>query len=1009
MFNKKIIATSILAGLSSMSATHSSYAAEAADDVEVIQVTGIRGSLIRSMDLKREAEGVVDAISAEDIGKFPDTNLAESLQRITGVSIDRSNGEGSTVTVRGFGSAQNLITLNGRQLPNTTGSRTFDFANVAAESVSGVEVYKTSDASITTGGIGATINLSTYKPLDAPGLTASLSGKAVDDASTETGGVTPEFSGLYSQTFADDTFGIAISGSYQERESGMKQFLADQGYRASDASNTGWGGVPAGAEGGTNRPTMGIYSNPQQPRYVMEERQRERINGQLTLQYRPIENFTATLDYTTFRNTIEEQHTDASVWFNYAGDRSESVWTGEPNAVPLIYSEIYDINSPGDLKDTSLTVGAWGREEVTDSIGLNLDWQVTEDLVLTLDHHSSKANMKASDPRHGTRNNVQLPSYTRSRTGLDLTGSLPGIAVGDIENFNPSTMRLSGSWFANDKYTSEIDQTQLDGKYHFNSDLSIDFGVSLNTVNNRYRHTQVQRPDWGGVGEEGDFEDINWTEDTILDKFDDTGTAGDFEGTPTQSDYDLFNRIFFADFDEIISAAEYADPIANVDGLYGDCKAASGAAAGPNGEGQFCASTNWDADTNRFTEEETTAAYIQANFLGEMFDMPYSVHVGLRYEQTDVVSTASAPGYSRVEWNEDTSTSITGQTGIETLKQSADYDIFLPNINFNLDVTEDVRVRAAVGKTISRAGYNSLLGGTTINTGGNLSGYSGSSGNPGLEPLESINYDLSAEWYYDAGSYASLGYFRKDVSNWISYGSTQSNIFNLSNPLSGDKFNAAVAALGANASNEQIRTYIFENYADDPNVTPNFDDDGLLDGGTIAGDPLTDDEVVFDLNVPINGDTEHTIDGIEFNVQHLFGETGFGGIVNYTMVDSDLQYDDSSLEDTEALVGLSDTANLVLFYDNYGVQARIAYNWRDEFLSDKRVNGDLTTPIYTEEYYQIDFSISYDIPAVEGLTVFAEGINITEEVVRKHGRQSQLVFETTQTGARYGLGVRYTF
>ena len=189
----------------------------AQQDVEVIQVSGIRGSLLRAMDIKRDSSGIVDAISAEDMGKFPDSNLAESLQRITGVSIDRASGEGSQVTVRGFGAANNLITLNGRQLPTTTGSRTFDFANIASESVSGVEVYKTADASVTSGGIGATINLSTHRPFQSPATKATFGVKLVDDKSTDKGDKTPEISGLYSQTFADETFGISISGSYQER------------------------------------------------------------------------------------------------------------------------------------------------------------------------------------------------------------------------------------------------------------------------------------------------------------------------------------------------------------------------------------------------------------------------------------------------------------------------------------------------------------------------------------------------------------------------------------------------------------------------------------------------------------------------------------------------------------------------------------------------------------------------------------------------------------------------
>ena len=1008
MFNKNIISSSIIVALSSMAIPTMGYAAESeAKEVEVITVTGIRGSLSRAMDIKRSSDGIVDAISAEDIGKFPDTNLAESLQRITGVSIDRSNGEGSKVTVRGFGPANNLITLNGRQMPTTTGDRTFDFANIASESVSGVNVYKTSNASVASGGIGATIDLQTHKPFQSPGTVATFGAKLINDTSTDEGGTTPELSGLYSQTFSDEMFGISLAGSYQDRESGMQQFLQDQGYRASEYTNTGWGGVPAGADGGTNRPTSGIYSNPQQPRYVFEERQRTRMNGQLVLQYKPVENITATLDYTMVRNEIEEQHTDASVWFNYAGDRSESLWDGEPNAVPLIYSEIYDINSPSDYKDTSLTVGSWGNEQKTDSIGLNIDWQVNDNLNLTFDHHSSSAGMQAFDPRHGTRNNIQLPSYTRSRTGLDLTGDLPGIATGNIEEFTPETMRLSGSWFANDKYSSDIDQTQVSGEYFLNDEISIDFGVSVNKVNNHYRHTQVQRGDWGGVGEEGDFADVNWREDTILDKFE--ATAGNFEGTATQSDYDLFNTIYFADFDEIVRAAEFADPVANVDGLWGDCQAPEGAPSGPNGEGHFCASTNWGGDTNRYTEEKTTAYFFQVNYESEIGDMPFSANLGLRYETTDVNSRASAPGYNAVAWSEDTSTSVTGVTGIETLSQSADYSQFLPNLNVNLEVTDDVVLRGALSKTISRADYGSLQGGTTINTGGSLSGYSGKSGNPALKPLESINYDISAEWYYEEGSYVSLGLFRKDVTNWITTGTVDSQIFNLPNPLDGQKFDAAVQALGANASNLDIRTYIFNNFADDPNVQPKFDEDGNLDGGTIIGDPLTDNTVTFGLNVPVNGDNKYTVDGLEFNVQHLFGESGFGGIFNYTMVDSDLAYDDNSLDDTAALVGLSDTANFIAFYDKDGFQARITYNWRDKFLNERRTNGDLTAPIYTEEYAQIDFNISYEIPAVEGLTVFVEGINITDEYLTESGRDERLIYKITQSGARYGLGARYKF
>ena len=201
-----------------------------------ILVTGVRASLERAMDIKREAFGVVDAISAEDIGEFPDTNLAESLQRIPGVSISRINGEGSQVTVRGFGPAFNLVTLNGRQIATTfvnavggdqdvdfsraTG-RSFDFNNLASEGVQRLEVYKTGRAALPSGGIGAAINVVSTRPLEVAGtgLRGSVGAKALYDLSNSDFTVNPELSGVLTWTDPNDTFGVSLFGAYQERTS----------------------------------------------------------------------------------------------------------------------------------------------------------------------------------------------------------------------------------------------------------------------------------------------------------------------------------------------------------------------------------------------------------------------------------------------------------------------------------------------------------------------------------------------------------------------------------------------------------------------------------------------------------------------------------------------------------------------------------------------------------------------------------------------------------------------
>ncbi|MEL0150231.1 MAG: TonB-dependent receptor plug domain-containing protein, partial [Rhodobiaceae bacterium] len=160
------VSASIMAAL-----TSTAIAQEAEEATDEVVVTGIRQALESSLDVKRNAKGIVDSISAEDIGKFPDSNLAESLQRITGVSIDRdqTSGEGKTVTVRGFGADFNLVTFNGRTMPSSTlgnfasapDTRSFDFGNLAPEAVSRVDIYKTAKATTASGGIGSTIDIRT--------------------------------------------------------------------------------------------------------------------------------------------------------------------------------------------------------------------------------------------------------------------------------------------------------------------------------------------------------------------------------------------------------------------------------------------------------------------------------------------------------------------------------------------------------------------------------------------------------------------------------------------------------------------------------------------------------------------------------------------------------------------------------------------------------------------------------------------------------------------------------
>ncbi|HET6592923.1 MAG TPA: TonB-dependent receptor plug domain-containing protein, partial [Xanthomonadales bacterium] len=317
--------------------------AEEAGVMEEVMVTGIRRSLSDSAAIKRDADGVVDALSAEDIGKFPDTNLAEAMSRITGVSIDRTSpggppGEGQRITVRGIGPDYNLVLLNGRQMPGATildtdpsSSRAFDFSNLASEAVSGVDVYKTSMANIPTGGIGATVNIRTARPLDIGERAMSFGAKGVYDDSTQDASWTPEVSGIYSDVFADGKFGIALTGIYQDREFGANQANTSDGWRFIPAGGGGWGELNPGSNPADiiNDPRPdSLYGVPQHLRYSIQDIERQRTNGQLVMQWRPVENFTATLDYTYSELEIETRRSETSVWFNFGPSASE--WTDGP-------------------------------------------------------------------------------------------------------------------------------------------------------------------------------------------------------------------------------------------------------------------------------------------------------------------------------------------------------------------------------------------------------------------------------------------------------------------------------------------------------------------------------------------------------------------------------------------------------------------------------------------------------------------------------------------------------
>ncbi|WNO54300.1 TonB-dependent receptor [Stakelama saccharophila] len=961
----------------------------AADDQAVgteIVVTGIRASLRESMNIKREAQGVVDAISAEDIGKFPDTNLAESLQRITGVSIDRSNGEGSTVTVRGFGPEYNLVLLNGRQMATSTlgnglgapSSRSFDFANLGSEGVKAVEVYKSGRASIPTGGIGATINILTPRPLDRPGLRGSISAKGIYDT-TRNGDtpVTPEISGVISDTFMDGRLGILVSGGYSKRKASTDLAQIDEWRDGYLGSENNWGSLAQ--EGDPrydnieNRPGPNdVYAVPQGASYILNDIDRERINGQAVLQFKPIDSLTATVDYTYSRYTLETHTSSVGIYFNH--NDTSSAWGDGPVADPIFYSEHFGADEGKDLAYSGAQTS--NRNENQD-IGANLTWEAPGGVTMQLDAHRSTATSKPTNV-YGNSMSVGTSIFGIEDQGINFEHYAPVISYDmydGIDALDPSLITPTGNAFRHSYFHDRLDQVMLKGHYDHGGDFldSLDFGVTYTDNKVRSAYGYIQNDTWGGAGPASDIPDDIFTKVTIPDKFDGLGGI---------DDPDAIKSYYKFDFDRLV-------PL--LDELYGVC----------GGDGNCLA----DFTQDRHITEKTLAPYLQVNTAFDFLAGEAHLSAGLRYETTTVDSSAVVPVPTGTKWISANEFNVIFSDQTEVTRFKGSYQNWLPAIDFDVEPIRNVKLRASYSHTIARASYSDLQGGRSLDQLFRIGNGTGSVGNPGLLPYKSKNIDLSAEWYYGPSSYISIGWFHKNVENFISNTRVDDNYYDLTNPGDGPRYRAAVAALQAaneDVNSTSVRNYIFANYPDSVNIT------GTDANGNTTGDIFglpEDDPLIFQISTPVNNDETANLHGWEFAVQHSFWDTGFGVILNYTIVDGDTTYDNTlpaSQSQFAPLTGLSDSANAVAFYDKGPLQARVAYNWRDEFLS-----GSGPNPTYVEAYGQVDASASFEF--MPGTSVFVEGINLTGESRRGHRRSDNAVTFASPGAARYSAGLRFAF
>ncbi len=891
------------------------------DAVEEIVVTGIRASLRSAMDVKRNSLQVVDSISAEDIGDFPDKNLSEALQRVTGVQISRQDGEGRGVSIRGADPSLNRVEINGSSaLSLTVGGtdRAVDFRDIPVEFVSRLDVVKSPTADMAEGGIGGTVRVITRRPFDSkkPFVAGSIQGVYSNLAKE----YDPKLALIGSRTFFNDTLGVLVSGTWENRH-----------LNSNNARTTGWttraGTKPT--DGSPGRPTdingdgKADYI-PDIPRLIIDRRETERKALSSVVEWRPTDNFKAYFDatYATAREEVNSSFLQLSGTSGLI-DYSKTTLAADGNTVDHI-ELVSSTSFPIDLTYRNI-LGNLERTQYTTAVGG--EWKL-ENWIFDARFDYSNAEVQNNEI------NATAVAFGLPRVIVDYKGgkgspnfSFPGLDVTSGQNvqrldavFNPRnnsaeetaqqvnvTYKPNISWLTAIKAGFQARQFETDQVlYQRTTRLNCRNDASSNAINAVAASCSTL----------ADIVNINSTVQNI--PFFHTGDLG-YSGGVRQ-----WNDNTMATYAAILATAGRNDdvfavnPNRNTAEVYGN----------PGSYQNFL--DTWSV------EEKTKSGYVQASFDFQELPVPISGTLGVRVVDTKTLST----GYNRVQ------TGTTPNEIVNFVKGEAEggYTKTLPSLNIRAEFIPGKLIgRAAASKVMARAAPSQLALRRSIDR----NSLTGSRGNPDLQPFEATAYDAGLEWYFSRDSFISATYFRKEISSFIVNQAVQEDVEG-------------------------------ENYV---------------------------------ITTPVNGNDQVTINGLEIGGQYAFDFLpapfqGFGVLANFTY-QKDKGYKGENLVTKEILPfpGLSRKSyNVSLYYENEKVSARASYNWRSDWLITPVGRGNW--PEFNKAFGTLDASASYNVN--DKITVFVEGVNLTDEVRQEYNADARQIGNET-FGSRYYFGVRAKF
>lgn len=667
--------------------------------MEEVVVTGFRGTLEKGRDLKRNAVGTQDSIVAEDIAQFPDLNLAESMQRIPGVTIDRDGGEGRRIALRGLSSNFSLVQLNGMEvLANSDTAmdsrgqggrdRAFDFNLFASDLFNQITVAKSFEASQDEGGMAGNVELHTARPFDYVGFNAVAT--AAVGTNSLSNDADPRATFVISNTW--DRVGALASVSYSDRHTVETGEDTYRWRKQADATNSVYGpGVTAEEEAAIR---AGEIRNPRaSARQGSWYNDQTRLGITSALQYKT-DDFDVSLNglYGKLDNDRQEYH------INPRGNSGDAAYGTDVTVNDVAIQDGALI--AGNFSNTQFDVESRAHTVDTDYYQLALDgaWQLSDRVKLSglIGHQESELNVHS------------LKAYTETRGdfSFDYSHSLMNPYVVFYDDMtDASKWWLEEIDIADSVNKTENDTYRLDLDFELNSYDKLRLGAAYKTLENRTASATV----------------------------DDIGN--DYDNGQDYAD-ELDDSFFHTESGNKTVSFAVVDPNAVLNSAL--------VSSVNNGAKALSASASL-ADATNGVKEDTTNAYVQYDWDRALGTWLFRGNLGVRYYDTD------------------TSTIYVEDDTLESLDRSKDG--FLPAINLVLQPIDSVNLRLDFSRNITRPSYSDLSGAPTVTDEGGSLDVAGI--NPKLQPYTSDNLDLGIEWYYSQAGYVALGYYRKDLSDYI--------------------------------------------------------------------------------------------------------------------------------------------------------------------------------------------------------------------------------------------------